>query len=353
MIKRLQTLSLFLFIAFTLFAQIPSNYYVQVEKKNGAELKTAFFNVIKVHKPRSYKQLWSDFQKTDMREDGKVWDMYSTATFSFGTHQDKGSGKNEGEFYNREHSFPKSWFNDDTPMFTDLFHLYPTDKIVNNRRSNYPFGETNGEAYKSNSNLSKLGACTFPGYTGTVFEPADEYKGDFARTYFYMVTCYQDKVPAWSGNEVKQMLNQTAYPCFNEWALNLLLKWSRQDPVSEKEVKRNEAVYKLQENRNPFIDYPQLAEYIWGNKTDKGFVTSEKQGTGIENVKSQVSLIVQNGTVSISASEPSDVYVYSLSGTLLMTENAVTKTSMSIASKGIFIVKVVAQNRINTYKVSI
>lgn len=353
MIKRLHTLFLLFFITATIFAQIPDGYYHDVEGKNKASLKTAFSTIIKSHIQRSYANLWTDFEQTDKRADGKVWDMYSTATFTFGVDQDKGSGSIEGEFYNREHSMPKSWFNDGYPMYTDLFHLYPTDKVVNNRRSNYPFGETNGENYKSNDGFSKLGNCTFPGYTGTVFEPNDEYKGDFARTYFYMATCYEDKISAWSGTEASKMLNQTPYPCFQNWALNLLLKWSRQDPVSEKERKRNEAVFKIQQNRNPYIDYPHLAEYVWGAMKESAFTYNTSPGTGVEQETIQTSVLVQNGGIYLVTPEVSTVYIFASDGSLLLTDNVVGSKTIEIDRKGIFIVKIVSKKNVSTLKITL
>ena len=256
-------------------------YYQKAHGKKGAELKTALCGIIYNRKERggvdaAYKQLWTDFRTTDVRPDGSVWDMYSgTSKFEFGTNQDKGSGgKIEGQFYNREHSFPNSWFGGKImPMYADLHHMYPTDKLVNNKRSNYPFGETNGESYKSENGFSKLGRCTYDGYTGTVFEPNDEYKGDFARTYFYMITCYEEKLPDWyeKYSDSQPTLDGSIYPGFTEWQLKMLLKWAKNDPVSKKEINRNNAVYALQENRNPFIDYPGLEDYIWGDKQDIAF----------------------------------------------------------------------------------
>ena len=270
------------------FAQGPNNsgtYYQAADGKKGAELKTALCGVIYNRTERTYGDLWTDFQTTDVREDGKVWDMYSgTSNFTFGDDQDKGSGNQEGQFYNREHSWPNSWFGGKVqPMYTDLHHLYPTDKIVNGKRSNHPFGETNGESYKSANNFSKLGKCTYPGYTGTVFEPNDEYKGDFARTYFYMVTCYEEKIVDWytnygvngsnaeTKNAVMATLDGKAYPGLSAWQLEMLMKWAKNDPVSEKEINRNNAVYGIQKNRNPFIDYSGLEEYIWGNLKEQPF----------------------------------------------------------------------------------
>ena len=232
---------------------------------------------------------------TDARPDGKVWDMYSNITdFTFGTDQDRGSGgSTEGEYYNREHSFPNSWFGGKVqPMYTDLHHMYPTDKLVNNKRGNNPFGETNGESYKSANGFSKLGSCTYPGYTGIVFEPNDEYKGDFARTYFYMVTCYEEKLPDWYSNnsESRPTLDGNKYPGLAEWQLEMLMKWAKDDAVSEKEVNRNNAVYDIQSNRNPFIDYPGLEDYIWGDKKDVAFSYDNYGGeeTGIKDSKTSI-----------------------------------------------------------------
>ena len=277
--KRMTTTMGLLALSLALWAQGPNNsgtYYQAADGKKGAALKTALGEIIYNRTERSYGDLWTDFQTTDARPDGKVWDMYSgISNFTFGTDQDRGSGgTKEGQYYNREHSFPNSWFGGKVqPMYTDLFHMYPTDKLVNNKRSNYPFGETNGETYKSENNFSKLGKCTYPGYDGTVFEPNDEYKGDFARTYFYMVTCYEDKLPDWYSNyaEAKPTLDGNKYPGLSAWQLEMLLKWAAQDPVSQKEIDRNNAVYGIQYNRNPFIDYPGLEQFIWGSKTGETF----------------------------------------------------------------------------------
>ncbi len=261
----------------SVWATVPQGYYDSAIGKKGADLKNALYQKIRGHSSRSYNSLWSDFQSTDARN-GKVWDMYSDIpngtpqyTYNFGTNQ-CGNYAREGDCYNREHSFPKSWFNDASPMYSDLFHLYPTDGYVNNKRGNLPFGEVGIYTYIS-SNGSKVGKNTTSGYSSTVFEPIDEYKGDFARTYFYMATRYENLIANWANNstEAGAVLAGNSYPAYKTWVVELLLKWHRQDPVSEKETNRNDAVYALQNNRNPFIDYPVLAEHIWGNKQNIGF----------------------------------------------------------------------------------
>lgn len=240
-------------------AEIPTGYYNSAYNLTTSELKTALYKIINPHnKVSSYSALPSYFEVTDVypeKENGKTrwWEMYSNTPLYLPW---------SGTLLNREHSLPKSWWggNDDIPAYTDLNHLYPGEAAANRAKSNYPLGEVSATT-TFNNGWSKVGPGKNSGGASNVFEPADEYKGDFARTYFYMVTCYQTMnwVTTW------QVRNGT-YPSLQQWAIDLLLKWHRADPVSQKEQLRNEKVYGFQNNRNPFIDYPELAEYIWGNK---------------------------------------------------------------------------------------
>ena len=248
------------------FAQGPNGsgeYYKPADGTKGAALKTALCGIIYNRTERGsaddvYKMLWKDFKTTDVRSDGKVWDMYSNITnFTFGTDQDSGNHSYEGKAYNREHSFPKSWFGGKVmPMYADLFHLYPTDGKVNENRGDLPFGETNGSNKNSANDFSKIGVCTYPGYTGTVFEPKN-------------ITINSSGLVTWQ--------------------LEMLMKWSKNDPVSaDKETPRNIAVYGIQGNRNPFIDYPGLEEYIWGALKDFAFSYDNYQSpTAIMTIKAE------------------------------------------------------------------
>ncbi len=255
-----------LFWVIHVLANIPIGYYTTATG-NGATLKTQLYNIINNHTVRSYTQLWTDFETTDAQSNGKVWDMYSNCTFTFGTDQDGGQTANtECVKYNREHAFPNSWFGGEvSPMYTDLFHLYPTDKYVNAERSNYPYGVTATPSITF-ANGSKKGTSTYAGYTGTVFEPTDEYKGDFARTYFYMATRYENVIATWYTNstEGNAVLQNNSFPVYETWFLNMLGEWHTADPVSAKETARNNAVYGIQGNRNPFIDHPEFVYNIWG-----------------------------------------------------------------------------------------
>lgn len=266
------------FILFSQFltAQAPNGYYSSADGLTGENLKSELHEIINNHHAQSYNDLWTDFQTTDAKSDNTVWDMYSDNPdgeqpyiFTFVNDQ-CGNYTEEGSCYNREHSFPKSWFNDASPMYTDLYHLYPTDGYVNSQRGNYPYGETENPDWKS-ENGSKKGSCSYSGYSGTVFEPIDGYKGDFARTYFYMVTRYENLVAGWESNSssAEVVLDGSTYPAFEQWAIDMLMEWHNNDPVSQKEIDRNNDVFDIQNNRNPFIDHPEYATDIWGESVDE------------------------------------------------------------------------------------
>lgn len=239
------------------------------------------------HKKISYSGLWNAFKETDDKynKHNIVWDIYSDIPnvinpripdgnsilngkkeyeYMLGNNQ-CGNYRGENSCYNREHSFPKSWFGKKKShyMYSDLHHMYPTDGYVNGRRSNYPYGEVKTVSWIS-TNGSKLGKD----HLGqVVFEPIDEYKGDLARTYFYIATRYQDEIALWEKitSNSDLVLDGSSDKVFEEWFLNLLLKWHKNDPVSQKEKDRNDAIEILQGNRNPYIDNPEYINRIWGN----------------------------------------------------------------------------------------
>ncbi|MBR1652096.1 MAG: endonuclease [Alloprevotella sp.] len=277
------------------WAQVPASYYSAARGKSGSALKTALHGIITNHTTLSYDYLFTVYAESDIRADGKIWDMYSDMTnFAVGDHS---SYHAEGDCYNREHSVPQSWFNKAAPMRTDAFHVIPTDGYVNNRRSNYPYGETTRPTYTSHGSFSKVGPCSLSGYSGTVFEPNDMYKGDIARIYFYMVTCYEDKVTGWSS----AAFGSSKYTGMSDWTMQMMRQWAEDDPVSQKEIDRNNAVYKFQKNRNPFVDFPGLEEYVWGSKTGVAFDpdawdASDDRPTPPEPVFSIPSGVVAEGT---------------------------------------------------------
>ena len=261
--KRLLVFVFALCLAVCAVAQPPTNYYNSANGLTGNQLKSALHNIIKGHTSISYAQLWNAFWSTDNKGNGIVWDMYSdnpngTPPYIYYLGEDQcGNYTNEGSCYNREHSWPQSWFNEQTTPRTDLHHIFPTDGYVNGRRSNYAYGEV-GSASWISRNGSKLGACKTPGFSGTAFEPIDEYKGDLARALMYMSVRYYTEDGSWGSSDM------TTKSEIKPWAIQLLLRWNEQDPVSQKEIDRNNAIYNdYQHNRNPFVDHPEYARMIW------------------------------------------------------------------------------------------
>ncbi len=278
MMKKLFPL-LSLLISISASAQIPSGYYDDAENLTEYELKTALKTIITTgHTTQTYGDLWDGYYDSDIdnyyEDDGTILDIYSENpdgddpyNFSVGTNQ-CGNYSSEGDCYNREHLFPKSYFDDAMPMYTDIHHIYPTDGKVNNQRGNYPFGEVSNASWTS-QNGSKRGSNSYSytgAYTGTVFEPIDEFKGDIARVYFYMATRYEDDIASWETNTTESniILNGTSDQVYEDWFITMLLEWNAADPVSQKEIDRNDAAYDFQGNRNPYIDHPEYVAEIWG-----------------------------------------------------------------------------------------
>lgn len=273
--KRILLSLLFNLIAISALAQAPANYYNGTNGLTGAALKTKLKDIITAgHNPGSYNDLWSAYQTTDRdyyyENDGTILDIYSEAptttdpyNFTYQTGQCSGSNGGEGYCYNREHIVPQSLFNEASPMKTDVHFIRATDAKVNGERGNFPFGKV-GTASFTSLNGSKKGNSVSAGYSGTVFEPIDEFKGDVARMIFYFVTRYETQLSGFSSGN---MLGNTAYPGLQQWELDQLLAWNALDPVSPAEIGRNNASYTYQGNRNPYIDNPNYVNLVWGTVT--------------------------------------------------------------------------------------
>ena len=264
-------------------ASLPT-YYKDIDGKAGKTLFDAVQKVTKLgYSSLGYDGLWGAYPYTDVHENGYVWDMYSDCTWKSINSNHCGNYSDECDCYNREHSIPKSWYGGSTSgPGCDIFHLVPTDGKVNGIRSNYPFGEVSSADYNKHGNkkgsaksITITGGNTIAGNTGatisasgTVFEPRDEYKGDFARGYMGALLKWAGDKAFTEGEGSKTFTTNFSTGSFGltKYGVALLMKWHRQDPVSKKEIDRNNGIQKTQGNRNPFIDYPYLAEYIWGEK---------------------------------------------------------------------------------------
>lgn len=267
--KKLLRLSLAFLVsvmpALPMLAQIPEGYYSSLKGKKGAELKTAIHDLIKKANVLSYgsgyRKTWWGFWSTDRDEREYFIDRYSSESeWEMSTSQGAA-----GAGMNIEHSFPKSWWGGATVQaYEDLYNLMPCKSRINSTKSNYPMGKVvSGD--KGNG-WTKVGKGTDGKW---YWEPADPWKGDFARGYMYMATAYQDYT--WKGEQALQILQQGAYPTLKEWAYTLYIQWAKADKPDALEIKRNNDVAKIQKNRNPYVDFPNLMEYVWGDSTNIAF----------------------------------------------------------------------------------
>ncbi len=319
------------------FAQIPAGYY-NTATGTGYTLKTQLYNIIKDHTNNGYDGLYDTYQTSDRdyfyENDGTILDMYSERpnaadpyNFSAGASQRCGNYSHEGDCYNREHIIPQSVFDEAQPMKSDAHFIVPSDGKVNGYRSNYPFGVVGNATYTS-QNGSKLGQASntgyAAGYSGIVFEPIDEFKGDIARMYFYFATRYQNVI---TGFGSYAMFDGTSNHVFSNTFLEILKHWNAQDPVSQREIVRNNAIYATQNNRNPFIDHPEWVETIWGNmlaapSVDLAAKISIYPNPGVNHIINVVSendidaieIITINGQIMQRIEKPTmDNHTYSIS----------------------------------------
>jgi len=321
---------LLLLVGIQIHAQIPSGYYDSATG-SGYTLKSQLKTIISNgHEDQGYGALYNAYVTSDndtfYENDNTVLDMYSenpTGTDSYNyNHNDRncGSGLNydsENDCYNREHIFPQGFFDKQLPMRTDIHHVVPSDGYVNSRRSNYPFGEVSNATWTSN-NGSKVGQNTYGSYSGVVFEPIDEFKGDIARMLLYFAVRYEDEVTdsSWDNHTTtNNPLNGTNDQVYETWYLQLLYKWHNEDEVSDREILRNNEAYDFQGNRNPFIDHP---EYVYPNPATENYIY-------------------------VRSNEKVTVKIFSLLGKKLIQniiEPSNNKMDVSIIKSGVYIIKI-------------
>lgn len=286
--KTISLFCLFMLVISAAWAQGPNNsrtYYQAANGKSGQALKTAMYSIITNNKKMisgKYDGLINAYKKTDVRSDGYLRDWYSNATHYVPGSSCSGNYSEEGDLYNREHLVPQSWFGSSAEVKCDIVHVVPADGKLNGQRSNNILAEVGTVSGSSINDYSKWGRCKTPGYTGTVFEPNDEVKGDIARIYFYMATCYQDEISEWAKSATaSDVFDGNTYPGIKSWYLTMLMRWSKLDPIDDVEIARNNAIAAsdMQNNRNPFVDYPGLEDYIWGDKKSDLFSYDNYDGS--------------------------------------------------------------------------
>ncbi|KQK25640.1 endonuclease I [Chryseobacterium aquaticum] len=279
-----------LFISIFASAQIPTGYYDGTAGLSGYALKSKIHDIISEKNINwHYGDLTNYYNQTDLDkyyDHGAsnttiLLDMYSEIptgpdSYEYTTANIIGSASAEGQGWNREHMMPQSTFYSNYPMYSDLFYVVPTDARINQLRSNYPYGVAGTTTFYTFTNTSRIGNSVIPGssYTGRVYEPINEFKGDVARSLLYFAVRYEGKLGTFNFNNNTNPasdtnpLDGTEERAFDPAYLTMLLQWHSQDPVSQKEIDRNNAVYAIQKNRNPFIDNPSWVTAIWGQTPD-------------------------------------------------------------------------------------
>lgn len=360
--KLLKFNNLLFFVAFSTVAcaQIPNGYYDDAEGLEGYALKTALKNIIDGHTVLSYGSLDSKYSQTDKdlyyENDASVLDIYSEKpsgadayNYGFGEADQCGNYNSEGDCWNKEHIFPQGFFNEQLPMRTDLHQVLPTDGYVNGMRSNYPFGEVATATFTS-TNGSKRGSSASPGHSGVVFEPIDEFKGDVARILFYFATRYENEVTSgsWDNPDAdnNNPLNGTNDQVYEDWFVDVLLSWHNMDPVSQKEIDRNNAVYNIQHNRNPYVDHPEWVNGIWGDGMAVSDINAEIKVDIYPNPVKNVLNIKSEKTIE-------KIEIFSVSGAKVQTGKPNTKDveiNVGHFAKGAYILKMTIDGKTTTEK---
>lgn len=375
--KKITTL-LSLFIVTICFGQIPTGYY-NTATGTGYTLKTQLKTRITTgHNDQGYGQLWTLYTQSAFRDNyyennGSLLDMYSenpTGTDAYeytSTSNQCGNYNSEGDCYNREHLVPQSYFDNFQvdPMKNDPFHVVPSDGKVNGDRNNLPFGAVTSPTYQS-SNGSKRGPNTvnsFSSYSGTAFEPINEFKGDVARAYFYFATRYEDFMDNFytTANsatcQAKNMFDGSTGKVFSDGFILLLIKWHIEDPVSAKEIAQNNAIYLYQGNRNPYIDHPEYVCSIWTTQCATVNALANETFASLDNVSVYPNPSNENKINIQSSVEIKDIQLFSISGQLIkevknpeFSNNFYTLDNLP---KGFYFLRLSTDNQSTTKKVII
>lgn len=351
----MKKLLLFAILPLVNFAQIPSGYYDGTNGLSGYALKTKIHEIIsKQVYSYTYDDLKTLYGQTDLdkyyENDNTLLDIYSEKpngvdAYNYNLTNIISSATAEGQGWNREHGMPQSTFYGIYPMYSDLHFVIPADARLNQLRSNFPYARNNGAANDCNSpnttpctatNGSKLGKSTTPGYTNTVYEPIDEFKGDVARYLLYFVTRYERSLNNFDFMLSTSPLDGNKERGYESWYINMLKEWNTLDPVSQRERDRNEIVYSIQKIRNPFIDHPEWIDLIWTSFSD---AIAPQPPTNLDAIAIGESFVTLSWTPSLD----SDVLGYNIyiNGVFYKNSNSTSATIDRLlpSNSYIFVVK--------------
>ncbi|GEM_PF-3044193 len=333
-----------------------AKYYSSLNGLSGEELLDSIKSLITREKRvTSYQQLREAYSVTDYSTFGTLWDMYSLRRGTYRYPEGaSGTASETNADNNREHSLPKSWWghkNDScVSAFSDIVHVIPTNGYVNSVRNAYPYGiVTNTTQTLGNGSLKGYGEIE--GYSGLVFEPIDEYKGDIARIYFYMLVAYNHLNLGQTVFGSVTFSYEGSRSQFTDYGKELLLSWTRADEVSQKERTRNDGVQSIQGNRNPFVDRPELAEYLWGDMAGEQYYDSEQIITTLNQTHMAARAWRMGDRIVVDCQEPATITLYDICGRMITTTRVNAQKLTISVPQDIVIVRIVTKDNVQSLKI--
>ena len=333
-----------LLIVFSLFAysQIPSGYYDSAMGFEGEQLKSALHNIIKNHIEYSYTSSSTDTWDILKESDKDTANHENVILFYSGWSVNAAQEYNSGKGWSREHVWAKSHgdFGTTKGTGTDVHNLRPCDISVNSARGNKDF-DSGGELYVDGDGSTQNRT------DNDSWEPRNEVKGDVARILFYMAVRYEGD----NGEPDLELVDEVNTYSLNEdgkgyhGKLSTLLEWHKTDPVDSFEINRNNVIYSYQQNRNPFIDYPEFVEKIWST-------------TSIDKVASNRIRVYLNPanefiTIETESQDYTEGRLYTIDGKVILDFEFEGRIQLSVKNlkSGIYIVRLVNKNDVLIEKI--
>ena len=338
---------------------IPQEYYIEANGKSGEDLKETIHQIIANHVAFPYTSsstdTWDILQQSDQDPDNNnnILLVYTDRS------QDKGyrDGCNcysnyengtHANSWNREHVWPKShgFPDEDDNAYTDVHNLKPSDRSVNSSRGtkDYDFG---------GSQHSEATDCLTDSDS---WEPSDSVKGDIARILFYMVVRYD---PGYDHNNNSFDLELVDYTTPNNndpilGKLSSLIQWHYDDPVDDFEINRNEIIYEFQENRNPFIDHPNLVSFIWGENIGENW----DESLGLDNILDENLILFPNpsdGILNFNKYLNNErIEIFSLKGYKVFDQLVFNSNSITLnLDSGVYMLKISNNSNVTKHKILI
>ena len=317
-----------LLLSLSLFLLAQGNYYDAIGNEHSQELLYALRALISTNTNSSYNGAKAQLFQQLENHNGYVTCIYTGKEFNVGYNYTGSSDPNT------EHTYAQSWFSptESSIKKADLHHLFPSDMRVNSSRSNYPIftvaNHNNADVYYTSTPWqSYRGQCS----TGqTVFEPADQSKGNIARALLYFYVRYNDSL-------TQQYVNM----------LPVLIEWSNQDPPDAHEIARNQGIYQYQGNRNPFIDHPEYVDRIWNYSSSEDETIPASEGLLLNGVYPNPFADQATFQVSCKQTQKAQLAVFDIRGrkvhshevTLQQGDNRLAWDSQDLAA-GIYLLKI-------------